>query len=128
MNFIPYFGSIFATIVAIVVVWVTQGFTMGLIGTVLLLFTQQLDANFVQPRLYGSGLKLSPLLVIVSVTLGGAIGGSVGSPFGGMVMGMILAIPIAKIFMNILEDVVEYREQKKLGTHIEDTEKHDSNQ
>jgi len=113
MNFIPYFGSIFATIVAIIVVWVTQGFTAGVISTALLLFVQQLDANVVQPRLYGTGLKLSPLLVIVSVTVGGAIGGIAGGAFAGTVVGMIVAIPIAKVLMNVLEDVIAYRERKK---------------
>jgi len=113
MNFIPYFGSIFATVVAVIVVWITQGFTAGVVGTALLLFVQQLDANVVQPRLYGTGLKLSPLLVIISVTVGGAIGGIAGGAFAGTVMGMIVAIPIAKVLMNVLEDVVAYREQKK---------------
>ncbi|MCL2401634.1 MAG: AI-2E family transporter [Oscillospiraceae bacterium] len=114
MNFIPYFGSIIATLVAIIVVLVTQGFTVGLIGAILLLVVQQLDANFVQPRLYGTGLRLSPLLVIISVSLGGSIGGAIGGAVGGTIMGMIVAIPVAKVFMNIVEDLVAYREQKKL--------------
>jgi len=122
MNFIPYFGSIFATIVAIIVVWATQGFTMGVISTALLLVIQQLDANLVQPRLYGSGLKLNPLLVIISVTVGGAIGGVVGGAIGGTVVGMIIAIPIAKVLMNILEDIMAYREQKKLPVSTESAE------
>jgi len=114
MNFIPYFGSIIATLVAIIVVLVTQGFTVGLISAILLLVVQQLDANFVQPRLYGTGLRLSPLLVIISVSLGGAIGGTMGGAISGTVMGMIVAIPVAKVLMNIVEDVLAYREKKKL--------------
>ena len=119
MNFIPYFGSIFATIVAVIVVWATQDFAMGVLSTILLLVLQQLDANLVQPRLYGSGLKLSPLLVIISVTVGGAIGGILGGAFGGTVIGMIVAIPVAKVLVNILDDVVAYREKKKLPAHVE---------
>jgi len=111
MNFIPYFGSIIATIIAIIVVWFTQDFTMAVISAIVLLIIQQLDANALQPRLYGSSLKLSPLLVIVSVTVGGAIGGAMGSALGGTIMGMIVAIPCMKVIMNILEDIMDYKEK-----------------
>jgi len=120
MNFIPYFGSIFATIVAVIVVWVTQGFTMGVLSAVLLLIVQQLDANVLQPRLYGSGLKISPLLVIVSVTVGGAVGGAMGSAIGGAVMGMVVAIPIAKVLTSILDDVVTHRELEKSAARTDE--------
>jgi len=112
MNLIPYFGSIIATVIAVIVVWFTQGAAMGAISTVILLISQQLDANVVQPRLYGTSLKLSPLLVIISVSVGGAIGGAMGGAVMGTVMGMIVAIPCAKVLMNILDDVVEHRERK----------------
>jgi len=113
LNLIPYFGSIFATLVAVIVVWLTQGFAMGAISAVILLISQQLDANVLQPRLYGTSLKLSPLLVIISVSVGGAIGGLLGSAVGGTIMGMIVAIPCAKVLMNILEDVIDHRESHK---------------
>lgn len=110
MNLIPYFGSIIATVIAVVVMWLTQGFAMGVISAIVLLISQQLDANVLQPRLYGTSLKLSPLLVIISVSVGGAIGGVVGGALGGTVMGMIVAIPCAKVLMNILDDIIDHRE------------------
>ncbi|MCL1998904.1 MAG: AI-2E family transporter [Turicibacter sp.] len=116
MNLIPYFGSIIATIIAVVVVWITQGFAMGAFGAIVLFICQQLDANVIQPRLYGTSLKLSPLLVIVSVSVGGSIGGLLGSTIGGTILGMIVAIPFAKVFMNILEDIITHRELKKPKT------------
>ena len=115
MNFIPYFGSIVATIIAVIVVWMTQGTAMGIVSLIILLITQQLDANVLQPRLYGTSLKLSPLLVIISVTVGGAVGGLIGGAIGGSIMGMIVAIPCVKVLMNILDDVISYREEKKAG-------------
>ena len=113
MNLIPYFGSIIATVVAVIVVWITQGFAMGAVSAIVLLISQQMDANVIQPRLYGTSLKLSPLLVIISVSVGGAIGGVIGGAIGGTVMGMIVAIPCAKVLMNILDDVLEYRESRQ---------------
>jgi len=115
MNLIPYFGSIVATLIAVIVIWLTQGFAMGVVSAIILLISQQLDANVVQPRLYGTSLKLSPLLVIISVSVGGAIGGLIGSAVGGTMMGMIVAIPCAKVLMNILDDIVEHRELGRKG-------------
>lgn len=114
MNLIPYFGSIIATVIAIIVVWFTQGATMGAISGVILFISQQIDANVVQPRLYGTSLKLSPLLVIISVSVGGAVGGVFGGAIGGTVMGMIVAIPCVKILMNILEDIIDHREARAM--------------
>ena len=118
MNLIPYFGSIVATFIAVIVVWLTQGFAMGAFSAVVLLVAQQLDANVLQPRLYGTSLKLSPLLVIISVSVGGAVGGVMGGAVGGTIVGMIVAIPCAKVLMNILEDIIEHRE-KRAGTIAE---------
>ena len=114
MNLIPYFGSIVATAIAVLVVWLTQGFAMGVVSLIVLLISQQMDANVLQPRLYGTSLKLSPLLVIISVSVGGAVGGLIGGAIGGTIMGMIVAIPCAKVLMNILDDIIEYRELKKV--------------
>ena len=113
MNLIPYFGSIIATAVAVIVVLLTQGFAMGIVSAIILLITQQIDANVVQPRLYGTSLKISPLLVIISVSVGGSVGGLIGGAVGGTIMGMIVAIPCAKVLMNILDDIIEYRESNK---------------
>jgi len=122
MNFIPYFGSIIATFVAVIVIWLTQGAAHGVLSAIILLITQQLDANVLQPKLYGTSLKLSPLLVIISVTVGGAIGGLVGSAIGGTIMGMIVAIPCAKVLTNILDDVIEHREKRAFPKLIEGRE------
>ena len=112
MNLIPYFGSIIATVIAVIVVWLTQGFAMGAVSAVVLLISQQMDANVIQPKLYGTSLKLSPLLVIISVSIGGAIGGVIGGAVGGSIMGMIVAIPCAKVLMNIIDDIIDHREKR----------------
>jgi len=106
LNYIPYFGSIVATIIAIIVVAFTQNLTMALIATVVLVITQQIDANVIQPKLMGKSFSFSPLLVIISVTIGGAIAG---------VLGMIAAIPIVAGLKDILETISIYYEKKKFG-------------
>jgi len=110
VNYIPYFGSIFGTIVAIIVVAFTQGFGPALIASITLIITQQLDANVLQPRLLGETFKMSPLLVIISITIGGAFAG---------ILGMIAAIPIVAVLRDILEDIFAHLEDKKLRKNLE---------
>lgn len=105
VNYIPYFGSIIGSIVAVLVIMFTQSFTTGAIVAVILLITQQTDANFIQPRLMSGTFSLSPLLVIVCITIGGAFYG---------VLGMIAAIPIVAVIKNIFEEILIFYEKKKI--------------
>ncbi|MCL2411843.1 MAG: AI-2E family transporter [Treponema sp.] len=104
VNYIPYFGSIFGTIVVIIIVAFTQGLGIAAIAAVLLLITQQIDGNIIQPKLMGGSFSLSPLLVIISIIFGGAIAG---------VLGMIAAIPIIAVLKDILGNIIAYYERKK---------------
>ena len=104
INYIPYFGSIAGTIIAVIVVAFTQGITMGVIAAVVLLITQQIDGNIIQPKLMGGSFSLSPFLVIVSITVGGALAG---------ILGMIAAIPIVAVLRDMIESIILYREQHK---------------
>jgi len=104
LNYIPYFGSIVGTALAVVVIALTQGFPTAMWAAVIMFAIQQLDGNFIQPRLMGGSFSLSPLLVIMSVTVGGAYGG---------IFGMLVAIPIVALFKDIIDSYIDYREKKK---------------
>ncbi|MCL1923950.1 MAG: AI-2E family transporter [Defluviitaleaceae bacterium] len=103
LNYIPYFGSIIGTVIAILVVAITQDFNTALIAAIIMFIIQQLDSNVIQPKLMSDSFSISPLLVIISVTIGGAYGG---------VMGMIVAIPLACLFRDIVEEFIELRNSK----------------
>jgi len=104
INYIPYFGSIVGTIIAVFIVLITQGPTTALLASITLIITQQLDGNVLQPKLMGESFKMSPLLIIISITVGGAFAG---------VFGMIAAIPIVAILRDTLTDLFAYLERKK---------------
>ena len=104
VNYIPYFGSIIGSLVAVVIVAFTQGVTTGVITAVVLLVTQQIDANFIQPRLMGGSFSLSPFLIVVSITVGGALAG---------VLGMIAAIPIVSVLRDMLESIIAHFERRR---------------
>ena len=100
-NIIPYFGSIFGSIVAVIVMALTNGIGNAAITAVVILITQQTDGNIIQPRLMGTSFSLSPALIIIGITVGGAAGG---------IWGMIIAIPIVNILKSILNDIVAHKE------------------
>jgi len=104
VNYIPYFGSIFGTVIAAVVMAFTQGLGTAAFASVFMFGLQQLDGNVIQPKLMGGSFSLSPLLVIISVTVGGAYGG---------ILGMLVAIPIVALLKDILDSYIEYRETLK---------------
>ena len=106
VNYIPYFGSIFGTLIACLVVAFTQGITMGLIAAAVLFVVQQIDANIIQPKLMSGSFSLSPLLVIVSITIGGSLAG---------IFGMLIAIPIVAVMEEMLSDFMTYVEKRRFG-------------
>ena len=105
-NYVPFFGSAAALLVTIIVVFFTQGITKGAISAASLVLIQQADATYIQPRLMSESFKLSPLLVIISITIGGAIAG---------ILGMLVAIPIVAVLKDIFDSVVDHYERKKFG-------------
>lgn len=96
-NLIPYFGAIFAVVIAILITIFTGGFTQAIWLAVVVIVLQQIDANIINPKIVGNSLKLSPLLVIFSVTVGGAY-------FG--ILGMFLAVPVIAILKIIIEEYI----------------------
>ncbi len=103
-NMIPYFGAIIAVIVSIFVTILTGGLPQAVEMGIVVVILQQVDANIINPKIVGDQVKISPLLVILSVTIGGAY-------FG--IMGMFLAVPFAALTKVLLDDLIEYNYYKK---------------
>ena len=116
VNYVPYFGSIFGTVISIIVIAVTQDLRMAVIATIVLFIIQQLDGNVIQPKLMSQSFAISPLLVIVSVTVGGAYGG---------IMGMLVAIPIVKALQDMIDSFIETNKPRKTEAvmQVEEPEK-----
>lgn len=103
-NIIPYFGAIIAIAVAVLITVFTGGIQQALIMAVTVIILQQIDANIINPKILGDGLKISPILVIFAVTVGGEF-------FG--VIGMFLSVPVIAILKLLIVDFIEIREKKK---------------
>lgn len=101
-NLIPYFGAIVAVIIAAIITLLTGGLTQAITLVIVTTVLQQIDANIINPKIMSASLKISPLLVIFSVSVGGAY-------FG--VLGMFLGVPIITVIKVILTDYVEHKNQ-----------------
>ena len=78
-------------------------YKMLIFVTLVVIILQQIDSNIINPKIIGDSLEISPLLVIIAVTIGGAY-------FG--VLGMFLAVPIAAVFKIIINDWIEAKKEK----------------
>ena len=106
-NLIPYFGAIIAVVIAIIITLFTGGLGQTILMAVVVIILQQIDANIINPKIVGSSLKISQIVVLLAVTLGGAY-------FG--VLGMFLSVPMFTVFKVILEDFVNDKLKKRQKT------------
>ena len=104
-NLIPYIGAIIAVVISVIITIFTGGMGQAIWTLIVVTILQQIDANIINPKIVGNSLKISPILVILAVTVGGAY-------FG--IMGMFLAVPIIAVIKVIIEDFIEYREKNKI--------------
>jgi len=103
-NMIPYFGAIIAVIIATIITFITGGFSQAIWMIVITTILQQIDANIINPKIVGDSLKISPLLVIFAVTIGGAY-------FN--VLGMFLAVPVVAVLKVFIGDFIEFKNSQK---------------
>lgn len=101
-NMIPYFGAIIAVAIAGIITLITGGFSKAILMLIVVVILQQIDANIINPKIIGDSLEISPLLVILAVTIGGAY-------FG--VIGMFLAVPVAAVLKILVNDYIDNNEQ-----------------
>lgn len=85
-GFIPLVGAIVAGALAVLIALVSLGFTQALIVLGIVIAVQQLEGNVLSPLLQSRAMNLHPVIVLVSVTVGGGL-------FG--LMGAFLAVPVA---------------------------------
>jgi predicted PurR-regulated permease PerM len=80
---IPYLGAWLSAIPAVIVA-LTVSPTTALLTALLFLGIQQLEGNFLTPKIQGNTLRVHPILVFLAVIVGGGLGG---------IFGVIVAVP-----------------------------------
>ncbi len=96
LNFIPNIGSLIATgFPAIFAVLQFGEFKQGILVLAFVGSIQLLVGNFIEPRVMGNSLNISPIVVILTLLIWGAMWG---------ITGMLLSVPITVILIIILAE------------------------
>ena len=88
LNLVPYLGAIIGFIPSVTLALAYNGWENALLVAVLFAVIQQVDGNFILPRIMKENVRLSPLVIIISILVFSALFGVVGT---------FLAVPIAAI-------------------------------
>jgi predicted PurR-regulated permease PerM len=93
VDFLPMIGGALAGI-PIVLFAATQSLTAGVVTLIVFMTYTQFENHVLNPVVMSKTVRISPLLVLISVLVGASVGDWVGGLFGGFVAGL-LAIPAA---------------------------------
>ncbi|WP_304681333.1 AI-2E family transporter [uncultured Clostridium sp.] len=97
-NIIPYFGAIIGG-VPIIFMALTGSVTKGILAAIGVFLIQQVEGNFLAPKITGDSTNMHPIIIIILLILGEEIGG---------VIGMVLIVPIAVIIKVVYDDIDYY--------------------
>ena len=100
LNYVPYIGSLIATVPPIILGLILLGPTALILLVVLLLTNQQMWGNVIETRWAGRALDLSPVVLLLVTAFSFWLWG---------ILGMILAVPFAVIIKIVLENIEETR-------------------
>lgn len=97
LNFIPYAGSIVGFVPSVILALLVNGPTNALIVAGLFALIQQIDGNFVAPRVLKDNVGLSPLYIVLAILIGTELFGLAGT---------FLAVPVAAMLRVLREHLV----------------------
>jgi predicted PurR-regulated permease PerM len=97
LNFIPYAGAIVGFVPSVVIALFVNGPTNALIVAGLFALIQQIDGNFIAPRVLKDNVGLSPLYIILAILIGSELFGLPGT---------FLSVPVAAMLRVLREHLV----------------------
>ncbi|MGD9568178.1 MAG: AI-2E family transporter [Sedimentibacter sp.] len=98
-NIIPYFGTLVGGI-PILLINVLYNSQKGFLLLIYILIVQQIDSLIIDPRILSSRLSIKPLLIIVSIVIGGGLFGPVG---------LFLATPVTALTKTSIDAFIQYK-------------------
>jgi predicted PurR-regulated permease PerM len=110
LNFIPYLGGLIAMAPPVILTLIMGETVWEGIGLIVLLTVIQIvTGQIIEPRMAGSRLNLSPLLILLSLGFWGSLWG---------VPGMLLAVPLTVVCKIVLDHIDETRPIGTLMSHV----------
>jgi predicted PurR-regulated permease PerM len=97
LNFIPYAGAVIGFVPSFLLALAYNGPTNAAIVALLFAVIQQIDGNFVAPRVLKDNVGLSPLYIIIAILVGSELFGLIGT---------FLAVPVAAMLRVLREQLL----------------------
>jgi predicted PurR-regulated permease PerM len=97
LNFIPYAGAVVGFVPSVILALLFNGTTNALIVAGLFALIQQIDGNFVAPRVLKDNVGLSPLYIILAILVGTELFGLPGT---------FLSVPVAAMLRVLREHLI----------------------
>ena len=108
LDMIPNLGATLAGVTLVPALWAEQGITAAIIMLIVLLVYQQVENNFLTPKIQGKAVNLSGFFIIVAVTLFGALLG---------VLGALTAVPLAATIQIFVQELTKSRREAVAAAH-----------
>ena len=89
---IPIFGALIAMVIGIILIGIISPLK-ALLFVIVFQIVQQIEGNFIYPRVVGKSVGLSPMWTLLAITVGGNL-------FG--VVGMLVGLPLASVIYSLL--------------------------
>lgn len=102
-DMIPYFGPFIGAVPCAFIIFIADPIKAIWFG-VLVLVIQQIDGNFVGPKILGEKVGVDSLLVIVAITVSGGM-------FG--IVGMFIGVPVFTLLYRAVNEFMARRLEKK---------------
>ena len=102
-NIIPVFGPFIGAIPSVFILLLIDPL-QAVIFCVLILIIQQVDGNFIGPKILGSSIGISALWILFSIVVGGDL-------FG--IVGMVVGVPVFATLYGLAQEFVHYALDKR---------------
>ena len=118
-NIIPVFGPILGAIPSFLIVLISnpESPSKCLVFAIIILVVQQIDGNIILPKILGDNTGVSPLAVLIAITLCGSLWG---------ITGMVIGVPLFAVMLETVRRLLEMRLRAK-GAPTETTEYYAAN-
>jgi predicted PurR-regulated permease PerM len=97
LNFIPYAGAVIGFVPSVILALAYNGPGNALLVALLFAVIQQIDGNFVAPKVLKDNVGLSPLYIILAILIGSELFGLIGT---------FLAVPVAAMMRVLREQLL----------------------
>lgn len=102
-NIIPFFGPFIGAIPSVIIILFVSPIK-AIWFILIILIIQQIDGNFIGPKILGNSIGISAFWILFSILVTGKLLGLVG---------MIIGVPLFAVIYTIIKEIIEDRLRKK---------------